>query len=262
MLTSTLIGLAINENLQTGRPIYNESDTPEQRIKKAVTILGRKFLPGSVDGLLKWTDANKAEAVEAYKEAIAQKASGFPITTADMEAWAKTGAKPQTVNISKTFGYVIGNDVRKVNQNMKDFNTWLREQKTGQITLDEIFNKFEEQQNKKLEDMKTLGDRIQVLKDITWTDYKGNKRTGLKPNQILSMVSKNFEREPNELIVLNTVVKKSTKKLFVPDNLFEDKKFIETMKNLGFGNKKGRLNKEVNQKIMKLFKKLKVYRLD
>jgi len=34
------------------------------------------------------------------------------------------------------------------------------------------------------------------------------------------------------------------------------------MKNLGFGNKKGRLNKEVNQKIMKLFKKLKVYRLD
>ena len=76
------------------------------------------------------------------------------------------------------------------------------------------------------------------------------------------MVSKNFEREPNELIVLNTVLKKSAKKLFVPNNLFEDKKFIETMKNLGFGNKKGRLNKEVNQKIMKLFKKLKVYRLD
>ena len=262
MLAGTLIGLAINENLQTGRPIYSESDTPLQRAKKAISILGRKFLPGSVDGLLRWIDANEAEAVEAYKQAIAQKASGFPITTADMEAWALTGAKPQTVNISKTFGYVIGNDVRKVNQNIKDFNTWLREQKTGQITLDEIVNKFEEQQNKKLEDMKTLGDRIQILRDITWTDYKGNKRTGLKPIEILSMVSKNFEREPNELVVLNTILKKHRKRIFVPDNLLKNKRFIETMKNLGFTGRRGTLDRKVIKTFAELARKYKKYRLD
>ena len=119
-----------------------------------------------------------------------------------------------------------------------------------------------EEQNKKLEDMKTLGDRIQVLKDITWTDYKGNTRTGLKPIEILSMVSKNFEREINELVELEILLKKERKRLFIPDNMLDNNKFIETMKNLGFTDRRGTLDRKVRKTFTNLLRKHKKYRLD
>ena len=76
------------------------------------------------------------------------------------------------------------------------------------------------------------------------------------------MVIKNFERVPNELVVLNTILKKHRKRIFVPDNLLKNKRFIETMKNLGFTGRRGTLDRKVIKTFAELARKYKKYRLD
>ena len=212
---------------QTGKPVY-EKAPGASIIDKAKRFLGpvaESLTPGSVEYLQIAEEALASEKLRGEGKGLT--ASGFPQNTRDITTWGTTGIRPQTVNMDKAINFSIMKDIGGIDTTENAFKTYLKQLKDAPYSPKreaEILEKYREYQDRKLEAMQNIHDKISVVEGMPFVNKDGKEETYSFKRIIEKSAREGFGKISRNLIL------QANEGTFIPDNIL-DKQLIEILKN-------------------------------
>ncbi len=206
-LTDSLLNIASKDTYDPSRPGVNI-----ENIKRGALELASAFEPGTVEIVRKYLDQLSAEEVDE----VARQANGYPLSTDDLETWAATGIRPQTVDVDKAIRSSLSTDLRQLKASDSEFFNYLREIKP-QIATEDLANQIVDEYRSRMEDKlnvtRRIRDKFDIFNGITYTDKKGNEKTFSDTNRVFRAVTDNglLGRPDNDLVT-------ASKGRFIPIN--------------------------------------------
>ena len=167
-----LFGAAVN--------LYRGRDKNGREISnyEAIEDIAKVFVPGSAKSIFRVYEAMEAEEKRKYDGLpIASNKRGYPIKLEDEVQHALTGIRNSNMNVSKSVGYFIHNENKKLSEPIKNFMNNLRGYKSKVYTQDDIDNivdMYLDSQLEKKELMRQFSDRLNQIKNIQYYSRKGN----------------------------------------------------------------------------------------
>ena len=195
-LTDSLLNIASKDTYDPSRPGVNI-----ENIKRGALELASAFEPGTVEIVRKYLDQLSAEEVDE----VARQANGYPLSTDDLETWAATGIRPQTVDVDKAIRSSLSTDLRQLKASDSEFFNYLREIKP-QIATEDLANQIVDEYRSRMEDKlnvtRRIRDKFDIFNGITYTDKKGNEKTFSDTNRVFRAVTDNglLGRPDNDLV--------------------------------------------------------------
>ena len=208
-----------------------------ENIRRVWDELRPAVQPGTWQVIDKWQESLTSETLRDLNKG--QNRYGFPQTSEDIKAWFFTGLRPITMNLEKSIGFTMSQEIKKIKSTRDAFMDTLGrindQPYTPQIRED-LMNRYRELQDAKFKAMQDLSDKVQIYKQITYDipelkNKKGKvireKQTG-KPfglTKVLSAVTDGFNYEiADEVLYANRVGEglEAEGGIFMPDLLHTD----------------------------------------
>lgn len=216
--TEALMNVVSGVDMKTGKPIYETAvgTTTLDKIKAASLELAKSLEPGTSQVIRSYIESLKSEELRGLYEGI--NAAGFPLSSKDIETWAKTGIRPTTMNLDKAIGFNLSKDVKAIQETEPAFMKFVSQTTDQKYTPElgkKIVDEFRKYQERKLEGMINLKDKLDLYQGITYTDKNG-KEQQYNFGRIISAVTDKGQastRIPQEL----TLAKGGA---FMPDSVF------------------------------------------
>jgi hypothetical protein len=216
--TEALMNVVSNIDMKTGKPIYESAvgTTMLDKIKAASLELAKSLEPGTSQVIRTYIESLESEKLRGLYEGI--NASGFPLSSRDIETWAKTGIRPTTMNLDKSIGFNLSKDIKAIQETEPAFMKFVSQTTDQKYTPElgkKIVDEFRKYQERKLEGMINLKDKLDLFQRITYTDKNG-KEQQYNYGRIVSAITDKGQastRVPQEL----TLAKGGA---FIPDSVF------------------------------------------
>ena len=206
--------------------------------------------PGTWQVIDKYMESMTSEEFRELNKG--QNRYGFPQTSGDILTWLGTGIRPITMNLEKSIGFTMSQEIKKIKSTRDAFMHTLGrlndQPYTPQIRED-LINRYKELQDAKFRAMQDLSDKVQIFKQITYDipelkNKKGKvireKQTG-KPfglTKVLSAVTDGFNYEiADEVLYANRVGEglEAEGGIFMPDLLHTDEGLRRQLERKSFG---------------------------
>ena len=236
------------------RQEYSEAPEEEgisiENISRVWDELRPAVQPGTWQVIDKWQKSLTSETLRELNKG--QNRYGFPQTSEDIKAWFFTGMRPTTMNLEKSIGFTMSQEIKKIKSTRDAFMHTLGrlddQPYTPQIRED-LVNRYKELQDAKFRAMQDLSDKVQIFKQITYDipelkNKKGKvireKQTG-KPfglTKVLSAVTDGFNYEiADEVLYANRVGEglEAEGGIFMPDLLHTDEGLRRQLERKSFG---------------------------
>jgi hypothetical protein len=217
---------------ENGRPVTKE---------EALTNLGKVVTPGTVKNLYKAliTAKRAEEKAEFDKLPIASTASGYPIVYEDEKYFNRTGIRKQKMNVSKSVGYFLYNEVQGLKEPIKSFQSTLKRFPSKVYTqedIDEVVKAYLDSQVERKELMRQFSDRLKLVKNIQYYKKEGDKifkkRFGLE--KILQANARMGRRKIDKDILYALADGKNGEGFFIPDRVVNKNNIITIIKDKRF----------------------------
>ena len=195
-LTDSLLNIASKDTYDPSRPGVNI-----ENIKRGALELASAFEPGTIEIIRKYLDQLSAEEVGE----VVRQANGYPLSPDDLETWAATGIRPQTVDVDKAIRSSLSTDLRQLKASDSEFFNYLREIKP-QIATEDLANQIVDEYRSRMEDKlnitRRIRDKFDIFNGITYTDKRGNEKTFSDTNRVFRAVTDNglLGRPDNDLV--------------------------------------------------------------
>ena len=195
-LTDSLLNIASKDTYDPSRPGVNI-----ENIKRGALELASAFEPGTIQIIRKYLDQLSAEEVGE----VVRQANGYPLSPDDLETWAATGIRPQTVDVDKAIRSSLSTDLRQLKASDSEFFNYLREIKP-QIATEDLANQIVDEYRSRMEDKlnitRRIRDKFDIFNGITYTDKRGNEKTFSDTNRVFRAVTDNglLGRPDNDLV--------------------------------------------------------------
>ena len=193
-LTQALLNIIDGDTKDQGG-IYSgavgEQGLSLENTQRALLELAESFEPGTTQIIRQYWSSLKAEEKAEESKLAARTSKGFPLERKDIEWHMGTGIKPQTMNVDKSIGYTLSQDVKAIQQTGNEFVSYLRDLPSEVYTSErrqDILDKYRYYQDLKYKGMQDLAGKIDRIKQIKYTDAKGQDKT-IDGNKLYRIVS-------------------------------------------------------------------------
>jgi hypothetical protein len=206
--------------------------------------------PGTWQVIDKYMESMTSEEFRELNKG--QNRYGFPQTSGDILTWLGTGIRPITMNLEKSIGFTMSQEIKKIKSTRDAFMHTLGRLNdrpyTPQIRED-LINRYKELQDAKFRAMQDLSDKVQIFKQITYDipELKNKKGKVIREKQIgkpfgltkvLSAVTDGFNYEiADEVLYANRVGEglEAEGGIFMPDLLHTDEGLRRQLERKSFG---------------------------
>jgi len=182
-LTQALLNIIDGDTKDQGG-IYSgavgEQGLSLENTQRALLELASSFEPGTTQIIREYWLSLDAEEQAKESQLAAETSKGFPLERSDIEWHMGTGIKPQTMNVDKSIGYSLSQDVKAIQQTGNEFVSYLRDLPRQVYTPErrqDILDRYRYYQDLKYKGMQDLAGKIDRIKQIKYTDAKGQDKT-------------------------------------------------------------------------------------
>jgi hypothetical protein len=223
-VSQALLNVVSGIDTKTGKPIYDQAvgTTATDKAITAAAELGKAITPGTAKLVLDYLKSLNSEELRGLYEGV--NASGFPLSSKDIETRAKTGISTTTMNVDKAIGSNLANDVKAINATEASFMKFVSEMPDQQYTEElgrKIVDKYREYQQRKFEGMVDLSDKIKLIESMKYFDKNGNERNYGIDRIFMATTDKGFYKAPEEIFYARQSLVDNKKGSFVPDRVFD-----------------------------------------
>ena len=178
-LTEALINILSGTEMRTGKPIYDRAaKTPMMdNVKAGILELAKAFEPGTFQTIRAYVESLDSEKLRGLYEGV--NAAGFPLSSRDIETWAKTGIRPTTMNLDKSIGFNLSKDITAIKAIDDSFTNFVKktvDQPYSPELGKKIVDEYRKYQDRKFEAMLDLKDKVDLFSSITYKDKDGAVR--------------------------------------------------------------------------------------
>jgi len=235
-ITEALINLAQKE-LYSDVP--GETGISKENLKRIWGEIAPAVQPGTLQIINKYLDSLTSEEIEERR--IGQNRYGFPQSSEDILTWMSTGLRPITINLEKSIGFNMSQDIKGVKSTKDAFMRTLKELKDQPYTpeiREDLMNRYKELQDAKFKAMQDISDKVQIFSQISYED-KNNKSQPFGFEKVLKSATDGFYYDiPDELIYAKRIGEglEAGGGVFMPDLLHTDDRLIRELRKKSFGN--------------------------
>ena len=237
-----LLNVVSGVDTETGRPIYSRFGERKgfsvDNVKRAIIELGGSLIPGSIEPLIKY--AESAEAAKVTKDGEGISKSGFPLRKNDIIMWAKYGIRPATIDVKKSIGYSLSNQIKDMAQSKKAFESYIRTMPVKDYSspenMKDLLDKYTEFQDLKFRSSQRLSQKIDLFKKINYTDRSGKRRKFGLEQIIMAATSDGFydrEKDVEAIALADAELNNYSRGVFLPDNINDSPNFIKMLTDKG-----------------------------
>jgi len=217
---------------ENGRPIYDQAvgATFGDKVLAVLEEAGGALEPGTSQVIRKYIQSLTSEEIRD----IGQSASGFPLSSKDIETWMKTGVRPNTMNLDKAVGFDISKDIKTINATKDNFLNFVRQIPDQQYTPEieeQILNEYRNLQNRKRDGFKALSDKLGVISKIQYQDKQDKTKTYGLQGIVKAATDKGFYNLKEEIPLARATINNADKGVFRPDDVVSDKRFMQLLRN-------------------------------
>ena len=236
-ITEALINLA-QKDLYSDVPGEEHIHSPEN-LKRIWGEIAPAVQPGTLQIINKYLDSLTSEEIEERR--IGQDRYGFPQSSEDILTWMSTGLRPITMNLEKSIGFNMSQDIKGVKSTKDAFMRTLKELKDQPYTpeiREDLMNRYKELQDAKFKAMQDISDKVQIFSQISYED-KNNKSQPFGFEKVLKSATDGFYYDiPDELIYAKRIGDglEAGGGVFMPDLLHTDDRLIRELRKKSFGN--------------------------
>ena len=237
-----LANVVTGVDLETDRPIYStvsdEAGFSSENIKRAILELGSSLIPGSIEPLIKYSESSAA--AEVTKDGKGLSKSGFPLRENDIITWARSGIRPSTIDVKKSIGYSLSKQIKDMAQSKKAFENFIRTMPVKDYSkpdnMQELLDVYKKYQDLKVSSSRRLADKINLFKNINYTDSSG-ERTKFGLEQVIMAATNDgfYENESGvEAIALADVELDNYRRgIVLPDDINDNDNFVKMLTDKG-----------------------------
>jgi hypothetical protein len=223
-VSQALLNVVSGIDTKTGKPIYDQAvgTTATDKAITAAAELGKAITPGTAKLISDYLKSLNSEELRGLYEGV--NASGFPLSSKDIETRAKTGISTTTMNVDKAIGANLAKDVKAINDTEASFMKFVSEMPDQQYTEElgrKIVDKYREYQQRKFEGMVDLSDKIKLIESMKYFDKSGNERNYGIERIVMATTDKGFYKAPEEIFYARQSLVDGKKGSFVPDRVFD-----------------------------------------
>ena len=224
------------------KDFYSETDdvVSLENVKRIALELGSAMEPGTLQVLRKYLESLTSEEVRGIGEGI--NAYGFPQSSKDIETWMMSGVRPVRMDVKKSMGFNMAEDIKKTKVTQDEFITRLGKLKDQPFTpklRKEIINEYRNLQEFKFKNMQKLADKVNLFSQLEYQDKNNNtKEFGLE--KVLESATSDFNyKVPDEIIYARTIrdgLGRPKGGIFMPDEISNDQRLLTLIQNKSFSN--------------------------
>ena len=237
-----LANVVTGVDLETGRDIYSDIGTDagfsSENIKRAIIELGGSLIPGTLEPLIKYSESR--DAAEVTKDGEGLSKSGFPLRENDIITWMSSGIRPVTIDVKKSMGYKLSNQIKDMSKSKKAFENLIRTMPVKDYSkpenMQKILDEYTKFQELKLGSSKRLADMIGLFKDINYTDSGGERRKFGLEQVIMAATNDGFykNKEGVDAIALaDAELDNYRRGIFLPDDINNNDNFVKMLTDKG-----------------------------
>ena len=211
----------------------------KENLKRIWGEIAPAVQPGTLQIINKYLDSLTSEEIEERR--IGQDRYGFPQSSEDILTWMSTGLRPITMNLEKSIGFNMSQDIKGVKSTKDAFMRTLKELKDQPYTpeiREDLMNRYKELQDAKFKAMQDISDKVQIFSQISYED-KNNKSLPFGFEKVLKSATDGFYYDiPDELIYAKRIGDglEAGGGVFMPDLLHTDDRLIRELRKKSFGN--------------------------
>jgi len=233
---------------KTGKPIYDQAvgaTTTDKMFTAAETLL-KGFEGGTVKLVQDYIKSKSSE--ELLGEGNAQRDSGFPINPEDLKFLIRSGIRPVTANVERAMGFNLSKDLKAIAATKDNFISEVIRTPYEVVTdetINDIVKKYRDLQERKYRGMQDFTKKVNEFKNFEYIRrYKKNgkvvdEKQTMGISGVLGAATDNFWYKGNDALLLPLVADTASNVengVFLPDNLFQDKRLLDAMRDRGFTN--------------------------
>ena len=237
-LTEALLNVAANKHPTRDASLYQDYQGGflgfMENLKRGVLEVASAFEPGTFQAVRAYLNSMSAEEVQD----LATSASGWPLRSEDVANWLKWGIRTTTMDVDKSLGYTMSNQIKNIEATKKEFMNYMKGIKPQEFTpgmAQEIIAKYRELQGIKRENFTKLAQTISLAKDMQYyTPNRKGKEESRKYGygRVLRAATDGFFYKENpELIrgIAASTMDKASKGVFQPDDVANSDMFIKLL---------------------------------
>ena len=233
---------------KTGKPIYDQAvgaTTTDKMLTAAETLL-KGFGGGTVKLIQDYIKSKSSE--ELLGEGNAQRDSGFPINPEDLKFLIRSGIRPVTANVERAMGFNLSKDLKAIAATKDNFISEVIRTPYEVVTdetINDIVKKYRDLQERKYRGMQDFTKKANEFKNFEYIRrYKKNgkvvdEKQTMGISGVLGAATDNFWYKGNDALLLPLAADTASNAengVFLPDNLFQDKRLLDAMRDRGFTN--------------------------
>ena len=194
-LTQALLSIANTNTEDEGglySPAVGERGLSGENAKRAIEELLSALEPGTSQIIRQYITSLDAEEWAKEVEEAAETSKGFPLETKDILWHAGTGIKPQTMNVDKSIGFNVANDVRAIKATGSEFINYLRNLPREVYTPErrqEILDRYRYYQDLKYKGMQDLAGKIDRIKQIKYKPKGEDELVPIDENKLALIIT-------------------------------------------------------------------------
>ena len=237
-LTEALLNVAANKHPTRDASLYQDYQGGflglMENLKRGVLEVASAFEPGTFQAVRAYLNSMSAEEVQD----LATSASGWPLRSEDVANWLKWGIRTTTMDVDKSLGYTMSNQIKNIEATKKEFMNYMKGIKPQEFTpgmAQEIIAKYRELQGIKRENFTKLAQTISLASDMQYyTPNRKGKEESRKYGygRVLRAATDGFFYKENpELIrgIAASTMDKASKGVFQPDDVANSDMFIKLL---------------------------------
>ena len=237
-LTEALINVVANKHPTRDTALFQDYRGGALGFMENVGIgiaeIASAFEPGTSQALMSWFRAMDAEEVQD----LATSASGWPLREADIFNWLFTGIRTTTMDVDKSLGFTMSNQIKNIEATNREFMNYMRGLKPQQFTpvmAQEIVAKYRELQGIKRENFTKLAQTIDLASNM---NYYAPDKSGKEQSQkygydrvFRAATDDFFYKENPELVrgIAASAMENASHGAFQPDDPASDGRLIKIL---------------------------------
>lgn len=211
-----------------------EGATKENAIR-ILEEIGSALEPGTLEAARKYLQSLTSERVRGIGEGI--NAYGFPQSSKDIETWMMSGVRPVKMDVKKSMGFNMSEDIKKTKVTQDAFIQRLGKLDDQPFTpklRKEIIEEYKNLQEAKFGAMQKLSDKVNLFSQLEYQN-KNNETEEFGIRKVLEAATSDFNYKiPAEIIYASAMTGGVDRGIFIADDIHNDRRLLSAIDNKSF----------------------------
>jgi len=215
--------------------VPGEEGVSKENALRVLEELGSAMEPGTLQVARKYLQSLTSEEVRGIGEGI--NAYGFPQSSKDIETWMMSGVRPVRMDVKKSMGFNMSEDIKKTKSTQDAFIQRLGKLNDQPFTdklRKEIIEEYKNLQEAKFGAMQKLSDKVNLFSQLEYQN-KNNETEEFGIRKVLEAATSDFNYKiPAEIIYASAMTGGVDRGIFIADDIHNDRRLLSAIDNKSF----------------------------